>query len=267
MRVAALTTAFCILAAAASAAPPRSLTYVANAGVLVTAGGTKILIDALFDRPNPAYHAPSPETVDRVVSGTAPFDGVTLALVTHNHPDHFDARVALRFLESRRNATLVAPADAVAALRTAATDWTRVEGRVIAIEGAAGDRAVRQVRGVTVTTFRTRHESSEVPPNVMYLVEADGLRLFHEGDWYSSVEELRRFGLDKTRIDLALVHFYYPIVPDLASFLKDEMRPAHVALMHLPIEGEDKWPARVASLGRTLGDVILLMPGMPTRVF
>ena len=37
----------------------RSLTYVANAGVLVTAGETKILIDALFDKPAPAYRAPS----------------------------------------------------------------------------------------------------------------------------------------------------------------------------------------------------------------
>jgi L-ascorbate metabolism protein UlaG (beta-lactamase superfamily) len=58
------------------------------------AGDRKILIDALFDRPNPAYRAPSPDTIDRMVNGIAPFDGVTAALVTHNHPDHFDARGA-----------------------------------------------------------------------------------------------------------------------------------------------------------------------------
>ena len=251
-----------------AAAASRTLTYVANAGVLVTVGETKILIDALFEltRPNPLYRSPSPETIERMVNGTAPFDGVTLALVTHSDRDHFDPRVALRFLEGRREATLVAPADAVAAMRAAAADWSRVEGRVITVEGQAGTRAVRQVRGVSVTTLRTRHGSSETPPNVMYLVEANGWRLFHEGDSPGDVDEYRRFGLDKERIDLALIHFWFPFDATMATFLKDAMRPAHIALTHLPIEGEGKYPARIAALGQTFGDLFLLLPGMPTRV-
>jgi len=31
----------------------------------------------------------------------AQVDGVDLALVTHNHPDHFDAGMAVRFLEAQ----------------------------------------------------------------------------------------------------------------------------------------------------------------------
>jgi len=45
------------------------------------------------------------------------------------------------------------------------------------------------------------------------------------------------------------------------------MRPAHIALTHLPIEREGEWPARVAGLGRTFGDLVLLTPGMPRRVW
>jgi len=123
-----------------AARPALVLTHVANSGVLVATGDRKILIDALFDLPNPAYRAPSPDTIDRMVNGTAPFDGVTAALVTHNHPDHFDARVALRLLEGHRAAVLVAPGDAVAAMRSVAADWPQVASRVVAIEGPAGDR-------------------------------------------------------------------------------------------------------------------------------
>ncbi len=118
--------------------PALSLHYVANAGVLVAAGRTRILIDALFDRPNPAYRAPSADTIEKMVNGTAPFDGVGLALVTHNHPDHFDARVALRFLESRRDAVLMAPADAVEAMRGVATEWSRLAPRIVPIDGPVG---------------------------------------------------------------------------------------------------------------------------------
>jgi L-ascorbate metabolism protein UlaG (beta-lactamase superfamily) len=247
--------------------PALSLTYVANAGVLVEAGNAKVLIDALFDRPNPAYRAPSADTVEQMVNGTAPFDGVGLALVTHNHPDHFDARVALRFLENRRDAVLVAPADAVEAMRSAAADWARVAPRVVPIDGPVGHQATRQLQGVGVTTFRTRHGSSETPPNVMYLVEANGWRLFHEGDSPGDVEEYRRFGLGSAPVDLALVHFWFPFVPSCARFLEDVLRPDHVALTHLPIDREGDIPTKAGAVRKRYKDLILLLPGMATRTF
>ena len=231
------------------------------------AGDRKILIDALFDRPNPAYRAPSPDTIDRMVNGIAPFDGVTAALVTHNHPDHFDARVALRFLEGHRTAVLVAPGDAVAAMRSVAADWSQVASRVVAIEGPAGDRGTRDVRGVSVTTFRTRHGSSETPPNVMYLVGVNGLRLFHEGDSPADVEEYKRFGLGNGRIDLALVHQWFPFEPTCAAFLQQVLRPDHIAVTHLPIDREVETPAKIDAVRTSYKDVFLLLPGMASKKF
>jgi L-ascorbate metabolism protein UlaG (beta-lactamase superfamily)/predicted methyltransferase len=247
--------------------PPLSLTYVANAGVLVAAGNAKVLIDALFDRPNPAYRAPSADTIEKMVAGAAPFDGVTLVLVTHNHPDHFDARVALRFLENRRDAVLVAPADAVEAMRGVATEWSRVSSRVVPIDGPVGHLLTRQLQGVSVTAMRTRHGSSEAPPNVMYLVEANGWRLFHEGDSPGDVEEYRRFGLGGAPVDLALVHFWFPFEPNCARFLEEVLRPDHVALTHLPIEREGDLPTKADAVRKRYKDLILLLPGMATRTF
>jgi L-ascorbate metabolism protein UlaG (beta-lactamase superfamily) len=250
-----------------TARPALVLTYVANSGVLVAAGDRKILIDALFDRPNPAYRAPSSETIDRMVNGIAPFDGVTAALVTHNHPDHFDPRVALRFLESRRDAVLVAPADAVAAMRSAAADWPQVAPRVIAIEGSVGDRGMHAVRGVSVTTFRTRHGSSETPPNLMYLVDLNRWRLFHEGDSPGDVEEYKRFGLGTERVDLALVHQWFAFEPACAAFLQQVLRPDHIALTHLPIDREVETPAKLDAVRKSHIDIFLLLPGMAPKEF
>ncbi len=247
--------------------PALSLHYVANAGVLVAAGRTRILIDALFDRPNPAYRAPSADTIEKMVNGTAPFDGVGLALVTHNHPDHLDARVALRFLESRRDAVLMAPADAVEAIRGVATEWSRLAPRAVPIDGPVGDRVTRQLQGVSVTAMRTRHGSSETPPNVMYLVEANGWRLFHEGDSPGDVEEYRRFGLGSAPVDLALVHFWFPFEPNCARFLEDILRPDHVALTHLPIDREGDIPAKAEAVRKRYKDLIVLLPGMATWTF
>ena len=177
---------------------PLALTYVANSGVLAASGEVKVLIDALFDRPNPEYRAPAPDVLDKVVKGTAPFDGVDVALVTHNHPDHFDARVAVRFMETSGDAVLLAPADAVAEMRSVATDWARIGPRVLSIDVKIGERLTRDVRQVAVTAIRTQHSGNrDLPANLMYLLEFGGWRVFHEGDSPGNTEEYQRLGLGK----------------------------------------------------------------------
>jgi L-ascorbate metabolism protein UlaG (beta-lactamase superfamily) len=102
---------------------PLVLTYVANMGVLVSSGDSKVLIDGLFDKTHPSSRAPAPETIESIMKGEPPFEDVDLVLVTHNHPDHFDAALAVRYLETRPEPILVAPVDAVEAMRKAAHDW------------------------------------------------------------------------------------------------------------------------------------------------
>ncbi|RPH35290.1 MAG: hypothetical protein EHM90_04560, partial [Chloroflexi bacterium] len=56
-----------------AAAASRTLTYVANAGVLVTVGETTFLIEALADltRPNTRSRSQPPATTDRSADGKA----------------------------------------------------------------------------------------------------------------------------------------------------------------------------------------------------
>lgn len=252
-----------------AARPSLTLHYVANCGVAVGAGDTTILIDALFDRPNPAYRAPSAETIDKMVAGVPPFDNVKLALVTHNHPDHFDARVALRFLEHRHEAVLVAPPDAIAAMREAASDWSRVARRVVTIDGPAGARVERKVGDVFVTAFRTNHGSShsQTPPNAMYLVDLHGWRVFHDGDSPGNVDEYERAGLGGLPVDLALVQSWFPTDFNGGRFLRDVLRPAHLALTHVSIARETGAPALIDEIRKDHHDVFVLLPGMPPRRF
>lgn len=79
---------------------PLVLNYVANEGVLVSSGDAKVLIDSLFDKPNKEYRAPSSAVLEQIIRGEAPYDGVDLLLVTHNHADHFDPVLAARYLET-----------------------------------------------------------------------------------------------------------------------------------------------------------------------
>jgi L-ascorbate metabolism protein UlaG (beta-lactamase superfamily) len=247
---------------------PLTLTCVANMGVLVGSGDTKVLIDALFDKPNPDYRAPVPETLDKIMKGAAPFDGVDLVLVTHNHPDHFDAGLAVRYMETFPEAVLIAPEDAAEAMRQAAADWTKIGPRVVPVGLKVGEKRSLDIKGVPVTACRTLHSGDrDVPMNLMYLFEIDGQRAWHEGDPNGRCEIFQAFGLKDARLDLAVVHYWYPLEPNCARFLQEDLKAGHIALTHLPIRLEGDAPGKIDMVRQYYRDIFLMLPGTPAKSF
>jgi hypothetical protein len=101
--------------------------------------------------------------------------------------------------------------------------------------------------------------------NLMYLVELNGWRLFHEGDSPGNVDEYQALGLGSAPVDLAVVHFWFPLEPNAARFLQEILRPGHVALAHLPVRLESDAPGKIDQVRTHYGDIFLLLPGMPPR--
>jgi hypothetical protein len=237
-------------------------------GVLVGSGGTSVLVDALFDKPNPDYRGPAPETLEKIIQGIPPYDGVKLALVTHGHPDHFSPSVALRFLKAQSGAILAAPADAVADLRSAGSDWPRIAPRVIPLDLKIGEVKRLSAAGIPVTAVRTLHSGDrDTPANVMVLFEINGRRIFHEGDSTGKPEVFRGFGLGEAPLDLAIVHYWFPLEPSISKFFQDVVRPEHIALGHLPIAREGDFPGKIDMVRKSFKDLFLLLPGMPGKAF
>jgi L-ascorbate metabolism protein UlaG (beta-lactamase superfamily) len=253
--------------AAEGAKDPLTLTYVANMGVMVGAGDTKVLVDALFDEPNPDYRAPAPEVLDKIMKGEAPFDGIDLVLITHNHPDHLDAGLAVRYLEARPEPVLLAPSDAVEAMRQVSADWPRIGPRVVSLDLKVGDKAMKELKGIPVTACRTLHSGDrEAPMNLMFVFEVGGHRVWHEGDTNGKPEVFQAFGLDKTPLDLAVVHYWFPLEPNCALFLQEVLKADHIALGHLPIRLESDAPDKIGMVRQYYKDLTLLLPGIPAKV-
>ena len=198
------------------------VTFLANEGVLISTHEKKVLIDALFDNPNPDYAAPPKDMLERMVAGRAPFDDVELVLVTHNHPDHFSASLAARFMESNPNAVLMAADDAVSVLKENVKEWRHVQNRVFSFDLKPGATAERTVKGIAVRIFRTLHSGDlESPHNLMYLIKMKGRTIFHEGDSDGKLATFKDLGLEKEEIDLALVHFWFPLHPEGERIILD----------------------------------------------
>lgn len=148
-----------------------------------------------------------------------------------------------------------------------AADWTRIEPRVVSLEIKVGEKETRDLKGISVTAFRTLHSGNrESPMNLMYFLALDGWRIFHEGDSSAQPDEYQRFGLGAALVDLALVHYWFPLDPNCARFLQEVLKPSHIALTHLPIRLEGDAPGKIDQVRQFYKDIFLLLPGMPAKV-
>jgi hypothetical protein len=73
--------------------------------------------------------------------------------------------------------------------------------------------------------------------------------------------------LGESPVDLALVHFWFPLDPGCALFLQEILRPEHIGLTHLPIRLENDAPGKIDLVRKFYQDIFLFLPGMPVKSF
>ncbi len=208
------------------------VTFVGNAGFLITINDKKILIDALFSGFPGDYTLPR-EIQDKLALGLPPFDNIDLVLATHSHGDHFDASLVRRFLSNNPAAVFASTPQATALLND-------FPDRVIAFAPAKNKTATAEIQGVHVEAVYLSHGA---PPegrteilNFAYLATIDGVTLFHSGDIDSSqfsYAEFRALGLPEKKIDLAFMqHFYLGDVPAEQKLIREGIAARHIFPMH-----------------------------------
>jgi L-ascorbate metabolism protein UlaG (beta-lactamase superfamily) len=105
--------------------------------------------------------------------------GVNLVLTTHKHSDHMDPGTLPDLMKASQNATLIVPCSHFEHARSLGIE----HDQIIAME--AGD--LHAQNGFLVRAIPSAHESLDVDDDGRhlyfgYVIEVDGLRLYHSGD-------------------------------------------------------------------------------------
>jgi L-ascorbate metabolism protein UlaG (beta-lactamase superfamily) len=178
------------------------VTYVFNAGFLITIGDRRVLIDAIYE----GY----PEgTLKPILQSQPPFDGVDLILATHEHVDHFSPSLVRQYMLANPNTVFASTQGAVRQLLALGDN---LSSRVVPIEIAKGETLRFQVSGITVEAIYLSHGIPNFV-NLGLVVTIGDVALFHTGDIDSDavdVSYLRSYGLPEKRLDVAFVpHFFF----------------------------------------------------------
>ena len=88
------------------------VTLVANAGILLSFRGRKLLIDGLFRAEDTPFSCIPAKTLEKLLNGYPPYDDIDYLLFTHYHTDHFSPEITRSYLEAARRKGCPPPARA-----------------------------------------------------------------------------------------------------------------------------------------------------------
>ena len=219
----------------------NKITYLSNAGVLLELGNKKILIDSLCDSTVPIYKTIPDEIRDQILSGTPPYDHIDLMLFTHHHADHFNPQTTAEFMKRRKHAVLVSTGETIKRLKKQAQDLD--ESRLIAPNLQVGERVSFESNGINLQVISMIHDGKDYRDveNFAYLIEVEGVRIFHVGDAKPMAENYEHLNLVEQSIDLLLAPFPYVGIPSGQLVIQDQIKPKKIAAIHLPYEDKDQF--------------------------
>lgn len=228
------------------ATPPASdatleITYIANEGVLISAGGKQVLIDGLHREYKPDYAFLPPPHREKIETAKAPFDKIDLILVSHLHLDHFHSESVGLHLKHNPNATLVSSQQVVGEVETKFKDYQAIKARVVAATPPLKERAAMKAAGIDFEVLGLGHGTGRHGwiQNLGHVIKIGGKKVLHVGDADTSVEIFGQFNLDEEGIDIAFIPYWFLLGSSGQTVVREHIKPKHIIAVHIsPSEAE-----------------------------
>jgi len=238
--------------------PDLEVTYVQNAGVKITFGGTSVLVDALFDltvepgKPPRLHDHLPPDLVGQLENGLGPVGCVDAVFVTHEHDDHFGIRTARRYLESCDAAGVVCPAG----MQDASLP------RMTEVDAGAGRAYTASAGPVRYTALGLNHSrgntSVGVLPHLGYLFYMGPWDVLHLGDAAVSEENLEILNGSVTRGRLVLLIPYWFLTDgDGVRWLRERSGAELIIVLHANRGNRGQVESSAAAVAGTLPQVVV----------
>jgi L-ascorbate metabolism protein UlaG (beta-lactamase superfamily) len=224
-----------VIAGRPDAGPPSQwtveVTYIAGSGVLLSSGGTQVLIDGLFREYQTYPYLPQPHQ-DLIETAKAPFDRIDLILVSHRHGDHFHPESVARHLQSNSQAFLLSSQQVVDEVRTQ-PGFAAIASRVTTTAPSVPQRIAMSVAGVQVDVLGLGHGTGRNRDiqNLGHVITVGGMKFLHVGDADPTAAIFEPLKLDEQGVDVAIIPMWF--LEDGAAVVREHIRPKHIIAVHM----------------------------------
>ena len=243
MRIALLASLLFALTPVAAHEDPATARYLANEGVMIEHGDTRVLFDPLFNEDFGEYRLLPEDLRAALMAGDPPWDGVDAVFISHYHDDHFSPADVVDYMRAQPGMRLFAPEQAAAALRAAAGEDPVLLEQVTAVRLEYGEQPRRfEMPGLVIDAVRIPHSGwpSQLADveNLAWRITLDGgPTVLHLGDADTKVAHFTKdapFWQQRT-LHLALPPYWYFLSVHGLGVLREQLRPAHAVGIHVPV--------------------------------
>jgi L-ascorbate metabolism protein UlaG (beta-lactamase superfamily) len=244
-------------------------TYLANAGVLISHGETKIVFDPLFDQDFGVYELVPKDIETALFAGEPPFDGLDAVFVSHHHGDHFSPERMVQLLIAHPALQLFGPSQAIESMPVDPLD-AALRARLHAVERELDGTFTEIVGEIEVSAVRIPHSGWPARyadiDNIVFRVSLDGAAtVLHMGDAHTDpafFDEQAAYWAERN-LHLALPPYWFFQTKGGRIILDEHIRAAEVIGIHVPIRMPDN-PALYPK--EFLGRVLFSVPGEKKRI-
>ncbi len=241
--------------------------YLANAGVLISHGGTKIVFDPLFDQDYGTYELVPKDIEKALFAGAPPFDGLDAVFVSHHHGDHFSPERMVELLVAHSDLQLFGPPQAIDSMPV---ESISVAGRLHTVELDLDGTFTQVVGEIEVSAVRIHHSGwpnrhADIE-NIAFSVSLDNAAtVLHMGDAHTDPTffDNRADYWAAQQLQLALPPYWFFTSNGGQKILDEHIHADEVIGVHVPSSMPDS-PAQYPEefRGRTLFSV----PGEEKRI-
>ena len=212
------------------------ITQLANEGVILFDGKTRIMIDGMVVEPYSVYGGLDEAAAADFTRASGAFAGIELALSSHRHHDHNQPRFACKFLQASPQTEFVSSPQVMGLMREKCRQLVTTDPRLREITPQYGQPEVLQHGEVKITVFPLSHGTRKYAKiqNYGHLVEMGGLKILHIGDAAMDPTDFRKAGLDQVKLDVALIPFWYFQPGPGAEVIDQYMDASLKVAVHIP---------------------------------
>ncbi len=218
--------------------------YMANEGLMVVNGDTKVVFDPLFRSGFGQYQLLPKGMEEALFAGAPPFDGIDAVFVSHYHGDHFSPEDVLRLLKVQPDIRLYAPRQAVSGLRSVAGGQDEsVFERVTAVDLAYKEAPVTlEMDGLLIEAVRIPHSGWPTGrvdvENISWRVTLnETTTVLHMGDADPNDVHFARDAAywDKRHTHMAFPPYWFFGTSQGRGIIGNRIKPDHSVGVHVPV--------------------------------
>ena len=143
-----------------------TITQLANEGVIISDGATRIMIDGMVVEPYSVYGGLPPDAAALFGQAAGPYSDIDLALASHRHHDHNQPRFACAFLQNSPDTLFVSSSQVLGLMREKCRNLVTTDPRIREIAPQYDEPQVFKQGGATdyvvVKRFEGKAENLKV---------------------------------------------------------------------------------------------------------